>query len=225
MQAYNCGPRMTGQASMGAGSVDPSSDYAKYDDIQQYSNSNSSEGYSSYVPSESSYVSCLSTGTPLLDQLRRDGSGSGSDPSVAVPASQQQQLAGARDSISTVVTGHSSSGSSSSHETLRWHGSYSDLSSVTGSASCKSRPAPPPDASCSSSSSTFSSSPSFSSSSSSAAAGTLADPAALVVHSAKVQPPQRHNSESVLYYEQHHMSSGHKTINRQVSEPIIRIVA
>ena len=165
-----------------------SSDYAKYEDIQQYSASNSSEGYSSYVPSESSYVSCLSgggTGTPLLDQLRRMDA-SGGDPSGN---HQHSQSAGTRDSMaSTVLTGHSgsSSGGSSSNETLRWHGSYSDLSSMPGG-----RRAVPVDPS------------------------VTADPAALVVHSAKVQPPQRHNSESVLYYEQQ-LTSGVKTINRQV---------
>lgn len=51
----------------------------RYEDIQQYSHS---EGYSSYVPSESSYVSCVS-GTPLLDQLRRDSDVAKDGPSVA----------------------------------------------------------------------------------------------------------------------------------------------
>lgn len=156
-----------------------STDYVKYDDMQQYSNS--SEGYSSYVPSESSYVSCMSGGTPLLDQLRRDGSSAPEQP----PGASALLKEGARDSVSTVVT--HSSGSNSSNETLRWHGSYSDLSSVASGGSRGMRPDT-----------------------------AVADPSALVVHSAKVQPPQRHNSESVLYYEQHHLSSGQKTINRQV---------
>jgi hypothetical protein len=147
-------------------------DYAKYDDIQQYSHS---EGYSSYVPSESSYVSV--SGTPLLDQLRRcdndersnghDGHGGGGGPGQQFKEAQS----GGRDSVSTVVT-HSSS-SNSSNETLRWHGSYSDISVLSGRSSMAG----------------------VHHQSEAAAA------AALVVHSAKVQAPQRHNSESVLYYE------------------------
>lgn len=152
------------------GSPTEGADYAKYEDIQQYSHS---EGYSSYVPSESSYASV--SGTPLLDQLRRDGESAPAD-----------GAAGVRDSISTVVT-HSSS--NSSNETLRWHGSYSDIS-VTSSAGRH--------------------------------AGHPAESAAHVVHSAKVQAPQRHNSESVLYYEhqqqpqpqQQHSTGNYKTINR-----------
>ena len=173
------GRGMAGSSSLASSSeMLGSSDYVKYDDVQQYSNS--SEGYSSYVPSESSYVSCLSGGTPLLDQLRRDGGQPGEGASALLKE-------GARDSVSTVVT--HSSGSNSSNETLRWHGSYSDLSSV---ASGGSRGMRPPEAA-------------------------VADPSAIVVHSAKVQPAQRHNSESVLYYEQQHLSaSGQKTINRQV---------
>ena len=144
---------------------DVPADYAKYEDIQQYSHS---EGYSSYVPSESSYVSV--SGTPLLDQLRRDGD---SAPPV--------EAAGLRDSISTAV-----SSSNSSNETLRWHGSYSDIS-VTSSAASSGRHLSHP-----------------------------AESAAHVVHSAKVSPPQRHNSESVLYYEQQQQQStgNFKTINR-----------
>ena len=60
------------------------------------------------------------------------------------------------------------SGSNSSNETLRWHGSYSDISQSSGGV------------------------------------GGAAGNAALVVHSAKVQAPQRHNSESVLYYATEH---------------------
>ena len=56
-----------GGGSVGGVGVGVDGDYAKYEDIQQYSHS---EGYSSYVPSESSYVSV--SATPLLDQLRRD---------------------------------------------------------------------------------------------------------------------------------------------------------
>ena len=183
------GPRMTypgtGVAVNSGSTSDNGGDYAKYDDIQQYSHS---EGYSSYVPSESSYVSV--SGTPLLDQLRRDSDGNGNDNAVLV-----KEAGGGRDSVSTVVT-HSSS--NSSNETLRWHGSYSDIS-VLSSAGGRHHHQ------------------------SEAAAA-----AALVVHSAKVQAPQRHNSESVLYYEQHSTSSvsssggggggpttsGVKTINR-----------
>ncbi|XP_057379868.1 uncharacterized protein LOC130702235 isoform X2 [Daphnia carinata] len=110
-----------GSTSDGSGA----GDYAKYDDIQQYSHS---EGYSSYVPSESSYVSV--SGTPLLDQLRRCDSDDRSHESAGgagaqIGAFKEAQQSGGRDSVSTVVT-HSSS--NSSNETLRWHGSYSDIS-------------------------------------------------------------------------------------------------
>ena len=130
-------------------------DYAKYEDIQQYSHS---EGYSSYVPSESSYVSCVS-GTPLLDQLRRDSDN-------LVKESKEAPVHTGRDSVTTVVT---NSSSNSSNETLRWHGSYSDISVMSGSSSR-------------------------------IGDGQERGPSGLVVHSAKVQAPQRHNSESVLYY-------------------------
>ena len=155
-----------GQGGSGSGSADSgTSDYAKYEDIQQYSHS---EGYSSYVPSESSYVSV--SGTPLLDQLRRDNCDG---------LEQGPKEPGPRDSVSTVVT-HSSS-SNSSNDTLRWHGSYNDIT-VTG-----------------------------------ATAAVDSTASALVVHSAKVQAPQRHNSESVLYYEHPApaASTAMKTINRQ----------
>ncbi|KAK4011744.1 hypothetical protein OUZ56_020859 [Daphnia magna] len=178
------GPRLTlynaanGNSAAAGGTDRPGStsdgsaggDYAKYDDIQQYSHS---EGYSSYVPSESSYVSV--SGTPLLDQLRRCDSDDrshesrGAGAGAQVGAFKDAQQSGGRDSVSTVVT-HSSS-SNSSNETLRWHGSYSDISVLSGRSGVQHQ--------------------------SEAAAA-----AALVVHSAKVQAPQRHNSESVLYYEQ-----------------------
>ena len=166
---YNTGNSGGGNVTDRPGSTSDASgggDYAKYDDIQQYSHS---EGYSSYVPSESSYVSV--SGTPLLDQLRRcdnDGHENGAGGQVTF---KEPQSGGGRDSVSTVVT-HSSS-SNSSNETLRWHGSYSDISVLSGRSSMAG----------------------IHHQSEAAAA------AALVVHSAKVQAPQRHNSESVLYYE------------------------
>ncbi|XP_054276489.1 protein Shroom-like [Macrosteles quadrilineatus] len=93
-----------------------------------------SEGYHSYVSSTDS-----TTTTPFLDRLRRE-------------------------SEAARLEGHESSASSgSSSETLKWHGSLSDVSSAGGSSTnC------PP----------------------------------LIAHSAKVQTPQRHHSESVLYLSQ-----------------------
>ena len=67
-------------------------DYAKYEDIQQYSHS---EGYSSYVPSESSYVSV--SGTPLLDQLRRDNDVLVKDAKDAKDARDARDAKDARD--------------------------------------------------------------------------------------------------------------------------------
>lgn len=69
-----------------------------------------------------------------------------------------------RESEATRLEGHESSASSgSSSETLKWHGSMSDVSSTGGSSTT----CPP-----------------------------------LIAHSAKVQTPQRHHSESVLYLSQ-----------------------
>ncbi|XP_046677588.1 protein Shroom [Homalodisca vitripennis] len=97
-----------------------------------------SEGYHSYVSSTDS-----TTTTPFLDRLRRE-------------------------SEAARVEGHESSSSGSSSETLKWHGSMSDVSST----------------------------------------GTTP----LIAHSAKVQTPQRHHSESVLYLSQ---LVRHNQINNQ----------
>ncbi|XP_065160761.1 protein Shroom isoform X2 [Atheta coriaria] len=108
-----------------------------------------SEGYHSYVSSADS------TSTPFLDRLRRD--------SDAVPGrwSDDDNRREGRDSVVTT-----SSGSASSSETLKWHGSMSDVSIAS---SCTH----------------------------------LASNKQLIAHSARVQTPQRHHSESVLF-----MSSG-----------------
>lgn len=127
-----------------------------------------SEGYHSYVSSTDS------TSTPFLDRLRRD--------SDAVPTSRPQSSStwdhhqerdthrnsGCEGRDSVVTT---SSGSASSSETLKWHGSMSDVS--VASSSC-----------------THLANSSLNSSTSSRQ---------LIVHSARVQTPQRHHSESVLY--------------------------
>lgn len=100
-----------------------------------------SEGYHSYVSSSDS------TSTPFLDRLRRD--------SEAVAGNRTWGEEG-RDSVVTT-----SSGSASSSETLKWHGSMSDVSVASSSCASVSRQ--------------------------------------LIVHSARVKTPQKHNSESVLY--------------------------
>ncbi|XP_042234778.1 serine/arginine repetitive matrix protein 2-like [Homarus americanus] len=104
--------------------------------------------------------------TPLLDQLRRESvmwdgrserdSGRGESESVADSA----RYSNGRESVTTVVT---NSSSASSSETLKWHGSLSDISVMSGHSR---------------------------------------DPRSdhNIVHSSRVQAPQRHNSESVLYY-------------------------
>ncbi|KAH1009996.1 hypothetical protein HUJ05_004361 [Dendroctonus ponderosae] len=118
-----------------------------------------SEGYHSYVSSTDS------TSTPFLDRLRRD-----SDAVVSRPHSsttwEEESSCSRREGRDSVVT--TSSGSASSSETLKWHGSMSDVS--VASSSC-----------------THLASPSSSSS------------RQLIAHSARVQTPQRHHSESVLY--------------------------
>ncbi|XP_066966120.1 protein Shroom-like isoform X4 [Macrobrachium rosenbergii] len=104
--------------------------------------------------------------TPLLDQLRCDSliwegnterdSVRGESESVA----DSSRYSNGRESVTTVVT---NSSSASSSETLKWHGSLSDISIMSGHSR---------------------------------------DPRAdhNIVHSSRVQAPQRHNSESVLYY-------------------------
>ena len=142
------------------GSASAGADYA---DLQLYSHS---EGYSSYVPSESSYVSV--SATPLLDQLRRD---------VLPASSASVAVAAFATPVRRSPLQHNGGGgggggggrdSSNSNETLRLHGSYSDISSSSGGSRFDS------------------------------GGGGLT--AAGVAHSARVMAPQRHNSESVLYY-------------------------
>ncbi|KAK3866790.1 hypothetical protein Pcinc_027703 [Petrolisthes cinctipes] len=114
---------------------------------------------------EYGYADLIGT-TPLLDQLRRESvmwdgnserdSGRGESESVADSA----RYSNGRESVTTVVT---NSSSASSSETLKWHGSLSDISVMSGHSR---------------------------------------DPRSdhNIVHSSRVQAPQRHNSESVLYY-------------------------
>lgn len=114
---------------------------------------------------EFGYTDLMGT-TPLLDQLRRESvtwdgsserdSGRGESESVADSA----RYSNGRESVTTVVT---NSSSASSSETLKWHGSLSDISIMSGHSR---------------------------------------DPRGdhNIVHSSRVQAPQRHNSESVLYY-------------------------
>ncbi|XP_045117875.1 serine-rich adhesin for platelets-like isoform X4 [Portunus trituberculatus] len=114
---------------------------------------------------EFGYTDLIGT-TPLLDQLRRESvmwdggserdSGRGESESVAESA----RYSNGRESVTTVVT---NSSSASSSETLKWHGSLSDISIMSGHSR---------------------------------------DPRGdhNIAHSARVQAPQRHNSESVLYY-------------------------
>lgn len=123
-----------------------------------------SEGYHSYVSSTDS------TATPFLDRLRRDSEVTTvKHTSVWDEVSEErgdrdvrhQHHHEGRDSVVTT-----SSGSVSSSETLKWHGSMSDVS--VASSSCTH----------------------LANSSSSRQ---------LIAHSARVQTPQKHNSESVLY--------------------------
>ncbi|XP_050298681.1 protein Shroom [Anthonomus grandis grandis] len=124
-----------------------------------------SEGYHSYVSSSDS------TSTPFLDRLRRD-----SDAVVVRPQSSttwdNESSCSRREGRDSVVT--NSSGSASSSETLKWHGSMSDVS--VASSSC-----------------THLANQSNASSSSSSSSRQL------IAHSARVQTPKRHHSESVLY--------------------------
>ncbi|XP_039286090.1 uncharacterized protein LOC111050429 [Nilaparvata lugens] len=120
-----------------------------------------SEGYHSYVSSTDS-----TTTTPFLDRLRRD--------SEAVVVTRFAASGVSSDACG----GHESSASSgSSSETLKWHGSLSDVSSVSST----SRDHPPHV-----SSSSREHPPHVSSSHA-------------IAHSSRVTQPQRHHSESVLY--------------------------
>nr|XP_008199092.1 PREDICTED: protein Shroom isoform X1 [Tribolium castaneum] len=115
-----------------------------------------SEGYHSYVSSSDS------TSTPFLDRLRRDSEAVVTRPSWD-EAEQEHTRREGRDSVVTT-----SSGSVSSSETLKWHGSMSDVSVASSSYTH------------------------LANSSSSVSRQ-------LIAHSARVQTPQRHHSESVLY--------------------------
>ncbi|CAH1159027.1 unnamed protein product [Phyllotreta striolata] len=122
-----------------------------------------SEGYHSYVSSTDS------TSTPFLDRLRRDSEAVMGRPLSSNTwdelAPEDMPSSGRSEGRDSVVT--TSSGSASSSETLKWHGSMSDVSVTSHSSSHHN----------SSSSSTRQ----------------------LIAHSARVQTPQRHHSESVLY--------------------------
>lgn len=123
-----------------------------------------SEGYHSYVSSTDS------TSTPFLDRLRRDSEAvvsSSRSQSTWDDLSEQETNSVRREGRDSVVT--TSSGSASSSETLKWHGSMSDVS--VASSSCTHL--------ASSSNSSIS--------------------RQLIAHSARVKTPQRHHSESVLY--------------------------
>lgn len=108
-----------------------------------------SEGYHSYISSDSS--SYISSGTPFLDQLRRESENNtqfwNGDKNLSIAALSGicdpndplfgligGQLASAgvsgRESVTTVVT--NSSSNSSGTETLKWHGSTSDISLSSG---------------------------------------------------------------------------------------------
>lgn len=122
-----------------------------------------SEGYHSYVSSTDS------TSTPFLDRLRRDSEAVVSrTPTSTWDDSEQDQNGCRREGRDSVVT--TSSGSVSSSETLKWHGSMSDVS--VASSSCTH----------------------LANSSNSSSVSRQ-----LIAHSARVQTPQRHHSESVLY--------------------------
>lgn len=103
----------------------------KYEEMRsQYAQS---EGYHSYISSECS--SYIGSGTPFLDQLRRESesntqfwAGDMFDPNDPLYSSVIGALApSGRESVTTVVT--NSSSNSSGTETLKWHGSNSDVSS------------------------------------------------------------------------------------------------
>ncbi|KAJ3661134.1 hypothetical protein Zmor_005547 [Zophobas morio] len=118
-----------------------------------------SEGYHSYVSSTDS------TSTPFLDRLRRDSEAVVTRTSTWDEPEQEQSTR--REGRDSVVT--TSSGSVSSSETLKWHGSMSDVSVASSSFTH------------------------LANSSNSSVSRQL------IAHSARVQTPQRHHSESVLY--------------------------
>lgn len=132
-----------------------------------------SEGYHSYVSSTDS------TATPFLDRLRRDSEATVLSPrpqsSVWDDTTSEQEREIRHEGRDSVVT--TSSGSVSSSETLKWHGSMSDVS--VASSSCTH----------------------LANSSSSRQ---------LIAHSARVQTPQRHHSESVLYMGEDRQQEGWK---------------
>ncbi|KAG5884834.1 hypothetical protein JTB14_029431 [Gonioctena quinquepunctata] len=120
-----------------------------------------SEGYHSYVSSTDS------TSTPFLDRLRRDSEAAVSRPmsSATWDEISNEEQGMRREGRDSVVT--TSSGSASSSETLKWHGSMSDVSVTSHSSSHL--------------------------------ANSNSSSRQLIAHSARVQTPQRHQSESVLY--------------------------
>nr|XP_012230562.1 PREDICTED: uncharacterized protein LOC105676893 isoform X4 [Linepithema humile] len=92
-------------------------EYTRVQHSQQASYAQS-EGYHSYVSSVDS-----TTNTPFLDRLRRDSEAVAQRPA----ASWEETSREGRDSVVTT-----SSGSASSSETLKWHGSMSDVSVSSG---------------------------------------------------------------------------------------------
>ncbi|XP_032666579.1 uncharacterized protein LOC116842044 isoform X3 [Odontomachus brunneus] len=92
-------------------------EYTRVQHSQQASYAQS-EGYHSYVSSVDS-----TTNTPFLDRLRRDSEAVAQRP----VASWEDTSREGRDSVVTT-----SSGSASSSETLKWHGSMSDVSVSSG---------------------------------------------------------------------------------------------
>lgn len=96
---------------------------------QKQSSYAQSEGYHSYVSSTDS------TSTPFLDRLRRDSEVAANRSQVSSSwdeLSEQDNHVNRREGRDSVVT--TSSGSASSSETLKWHGSLSDVS--VASSSC-----------------------------------------------------------------------------------------
>lgn len=123
-----------------------------------------SEGYHSYV--SSSTTDSLST--PFLDRLRRDSEAVSKSINMLSSSSSKNSLSPCdTEGRDSVVTSNSGSGSSS-NDTLKWHGSLSDVSTMSESI-CHY--------------------PSHS----------VGNMKHLIAHSSKVQAPQRHRSESVLF--------------------------
>ncbi|XP_024884029.1 protein Shroom isoform X3 [Temnothorax curvispinosus] len=92
-------------------------EYTRVQHSQQASYAQS-EGYHSYVSSVDS-----TTNTPFLDRLRRDSEAVAQRPATSWEDTSRE----GRDSVVTT-----SSGSASSSETLKWHGSMSDVSVSSG---------------------------------------------------------------------------------------------